>query len=129
MLETWQCLLIHCVYFKLFALFQVLAFKRPSDDVNLLFKLRNSKVNTVVHHLTQSFKILGGDVKEQNLGAWDVSGPIELVSLVPTDNQNVALIDHYDFAFANFLVEHFERCPLEPFEIVKCMLVEFGKIK
>lgn len=128
-METWQSLLIHGVDFEVFALFQILAFERPSDNVNQFFKLCNSEVYSVVHHLAKGFETFGWNVEQQNLRAWDVCAPIKLVSFVAADNENVALVDHYDLAFTDFLVVDFETRPLQPFKIVECMLIKLCEVK
>ena len=52
-----------------------------------------------------------------------------MVSLVAANDQNVRLVDDNYLALADLLVVHFEAGPLELFEVIKCMLVEFGEVE
>lgn len=108
LLQTRKRFLIHCIYFELLALFEILSFQRPSDYVNQVFELSDSKIYTVVHHFSQSFEILRRNVKKKDLWARDICRPIKLVSFISTHYQNVALVYHHNFAFADLFIEHFK---------------------
>jgi len=129
LLESWECSLTHGSDFKLLALLQILAFERAAYNVHKVFELSNSKINSIVHHFAKSLEVFGGNVKEENLGAGDVGAPVELVCLVAAYDENVALVNHHDLSFANFLLKNLETCPLQSFEVVKGMLVQFCKVK
>lgn len=56
LLKAWESFLIHCTHFKVFTLFQILAFQRTTDNVDKVFELSNSKVNSVIHHFTKGLE-------------------------------------------------------------------------
>jgi hypothetical protein len=64
LLQSWQRSLIHCTNFELFTLLEVLTFKGASNNVYLIFKLSNTKVYAVVHHLTKSPEVFAWNVKQ-----------------------------------------------------------------
>lgn len=129
LLERGQGLLVHCTDLEILALLEVLAAQGATDDVHEVFKLGNSKVNAVVHHFAERAERLRGDVEEEDLRARYVSGPVELVSLVAADDQDVALVNDHYFALADLLVEHLEARPLQSFKVIEGMLIEFSEVE
>jgi hypothetical protein len=111
LLQAWQRLLLHGADLEVFALLQILSFQGSTDYVNEVFELGDSEIDPIVHHLSQSLESLGGDIEKQNLRAWNIGGPIELVGFIPSDDEDVALVNHNDFTFADFLVKNFETSP------------------
>jgi hypothetical protein len=91
--------LILCSVVEHLALLQVLASERTTNYVDFLFFLSNAKVNTVIHHFTQTLELLCSDIKMQNLWAWHVLWPIKLVSLVTSDNENIVFVNDYYLSF------------------------------
>jgi hypothetical protein len=63
LLQTWQRLLLHCAYLKIFALLEILTFQRASDDIDKVLELGYSKINSIVHHLSQRLECLRGDIE------------------------------------------------------------------
>ena len=111
LLQTRQRFLIHRWDFKVFTLFEILSFERAADDVHKVFKLSYSEVDSIVHHFSQCLESSGRNIEQQDLRTWYISTPIELVSLVSTNDENIAFVDYYYFAFADFLIVNFETRP------------------
>lgn len=86
------------------ALLQILSPQRTTNYVNLIFFLGNSEVNAVVHHFSERLELLGGDVEEQDLRTGNVLRPVELVSFVPTNYQDVLLVNHHNLSFTYALL-------------------------
>ena len=59
----------------------------------------------------------------------DIGGPVKLVGLVTSHDEDVALVDDHNFTLADLLVKNFETCPLEPLEVVESVLVQLGEVK
>ena len=91
--------------------------------------MSDSKIDPIVHHLAQSFEGLRGYVEQQDLWARYIGGPVKLVGLVASDDQDVGFINDYNFALAYLLIKYFKTCPLESLEIIKCVLVKLGKVE
>ena len=129
LLKTRQSLLLHGADLEILTLFQVLALQGAANDVHKVLELRDSKVDSVVHHFSQGLECFRGDIEKQDLGTWNISGPIELVGFVPSNNQNIALVNDYYLSLTNLFVKDFETRPFQSFKVIKCMLVELGKIE
>lgn len=52
-----------------------------------------------------------------------------MISLVPSDYQDIRFVNDDDFAFTDFLIENFEAGPFESLKIVECVLVKFREVK
>ena len=63
LLKAWESFLTHGADFKILALLQILTFKRATYNVNKVFKLSDSKVNSIIHHFPQSLESFRWDVK------------------------------------------------------------------
>ena len=72
LVERRQCLLIHRGDFKELTLLKVLASQAAADDVDIIFKLCDAKVNAVVHHLAECPKRLCRNVEKENLRRGDI---------------------------------------------------------
>ena len=129
LLKTWQSFLVHSADLKIFTLFQILALERSTNDINDIFKLGNTKVDSIIHHFTQCFESLWWYVKQQNLWTRNISRPVKLICLISAHNQNIAFVNYNNFSLAYFLVKNFEARPLQPLKIIKRMLVQLGEIK
>ena len=66
-------------------MFEILTSQGSSNDENMVLELSYTEVNSIVHHLSKSPERFLRNIEEQNLWAWDVSGPVKLVSLVATN--------------------------------------------
>ena len=129
LLQTRQSFLIHGIDFKLFTLFEVLTLQRTTNYVNEIFKLCYSKINSIIHHFSESFENFSGNIEQKNLRTRYISWPVELISFVASHDKNVTFINNYNFSLTYFFVENFKTGPLQPFEIIKCVLVQFREIK
>ena len=121
--------MVHCCDFEVFALLQVLTFEGASDYVDQVLELGNSKINPIVHHLSQGLEGLRRYVEKQDLRTGDVGGPVELVGLVAADDEDVGLVDDDDFSFTDFFIEDLEASPFESLKIVKSMLIKLREVE
>jgi len=129
LLKTWQSFLVHGADFEIFTLLQVLSFQWSTNDIYYIFKLGNSKVDSIVHHFTQSFKCFRWNVKQQNLRTRNICRPIKLICLITAYNQDIAFVNYNNFTFTDFLIKNFETGPLQSFKVIKCMLVQLSEIE
>lgn len=129
LLEARKCFLLHGWDFKILTLLKVLSLQRSTNNVYKIFKLGYSKIYSIVHHFAKSFKCLCWDIEQQNLRTGNICWPVKLIRLISSHNENVTLINHNNFSFADFLVKDLKARPLEPFKIIKSMLVKFRKIE
>lgn len=100
-----------------------------ADDIHIVFELGDAKVDAVVHHLAKSAERLGRYVEQKNLRRRYVRRPVELISLVAADDEDVRLVDDNNLSFADLLIVHFEASPLELFKVVKSVLVKLSEVE
>ena len=118
-----------CSNVKKLTLSKILSFQRPSNNIDFIFFLGDSKVNPIINHVTKSRKFLATNVEEKNLGAWYILGPIELVSFVASYDKNIFFIYDHNFSFTDLAIKHFKASPLHSLKVIKSMLVQLGKVE
>lgn len=64
-----------------------------------------------------------------DLRAWHVAGPIEALGLVPSDYQDILLVNHYDFALGDLAIIDFERGPAEGLKVIERVLVKLCEVE
>ena len=64
-----------------------------------------------------------------DLRARNVAGPIEALGLVATDDQDILLINNYNFALGDLAIVDFERGPAEGLEIVEGVLIQLREVE
>ena len=64
-----------------------------------------------------------------DLRAGHVTGPIEALGLVATDDQDILLVDHHDLTFGDLAIVDLERGPAEGLEVVEGVLVQLREVE
>ena len=111
LLQTWESFLIHSIYLKVFTLFQILTFQWATNNVNKVFELSDSKIYSIIHHLSNGFECLWWNIEQQYLWTWYICTPIKLISLITANNKNVGFVNYNYFPFTDFLIINFKTCP------------------
>ena len=114
---------------KRFALPEVGSLQGPPDNVDVVLLLRDPKVYPVVHHLPQGLELALRDVELDDLRARHVTGPVEALGLVPSDDQDVLLVDDDDLALGDLPIVDLEGGPAEGLEVVEGMLVQLREVE
>lgn len=112
-----------------FALPQVCPLKGAAYDENVVLLLSDAEVDPVVHHFAESLEFPLRNIKLNDLGAGYVGGPIETLRFIPSDDENILLVNYNDFTLADLSVIDFERGPSEGLEVIEGVLVKFREVK
>lgn len=114
---------------KSFALFQIRAFKWPSNYKYFVFFLSNSKINSIIHHLTYSLELFGSNIKLDDLRAGDIRRPIKSLWFITTNNQYVLFIQNNNLTLTYLSIKDFKWRPSKCLKVIKCMLIQLCKVK